>query len=75
MFSQNLINVMYSMIKDAMENGIECNEDYSIFVDLKSLEVSNSRFDECIEFEKFDKDWSQERAKAVIEIVLNNYYQ
>lgn len=75
MFSQNLINMMYSMIKDAIENGIECNEDYSIFVDLKSLEVSNYRSDECIEFEKFDKDWSEERAKAVIELALLGYYE
>ena len=72
MFSQNVINEIYKAIKDAMKNGIKCNEDYAMYVDLETLEVRNDqRAYFYIKFDTFQDDWDENKAKAIIEIAVN----
>lgn len=72
MFSQNVINEIYKAIKDAMKNGIKCNEDYAMYVDLETLEVRNDQKAYFyIKFDTFQNDWDKNKAKAIIEIALN----
>ena len=75
MFSQNVINEIYKAIKDAMKNGIKCNENYAMYVDLKTLEVSNAQKTYFyIKFDTFQNDWDENKAKAIIEIVINDKF-
>lgn len=75
MFSQNVINEIYKAIKDAMKNGIKCNEDYAMYVDLETLEVRNyQRGCFYIKFDTFQDDWDENKAKAIIEIAVNDKF-
>ena len=65
MFSQNLIDVLYNVIK---ESGI----DGSLTVDAETLEVNNGFSGIKIFFSDSD---TEEKNKARIELALNNYYQ
>lgn len=65
MFSQNLIDVLYNVIK---ESGI----DGSMTVDAETLEVNNGFSGIKIFFSDSD---TEEKNKARIELALNNYYQ
>lgn len=65
MFSQNLIHVLYNIIK---ESGI----DGSLTVDAETLEVNNGFSGINIFFSVSD---TEEKNKARIELALNNYYQ
>lgn len=65
MFSQNLIDVLYNVIK---ESGI----DGSLIVDAETLEVNNGFSGIKIFFSDSD---TEEKNKARIELALNNYYQ
>ena len=73
MFSQNVINEIYKAIKNAMRNGIKCNEDYVMYVDLETLEVRNDQRAAhfYIKFDTFQDDWDENKAKAIIEIAVN----
>ena len=75
MFSQNVINEIYKAIKDAMKNGIKCNEDYAMYVDLETLEVRNDqKANFYIKFGTFQNDWDENKSKAIIEIAVNDYF-
>ena len=75
MFSQNVIHEIYKAIKDAMKNGIKCNEDYPMYVDLETLKASNyQKTYFYIKFNTFQDDWDENKAKAIIEIALNDKF-
>ena len=75
MFSQNVIDEIYKAIKDAMRNGIKCDEDYAMYVDLETLEVRNDqRANFYIKFNTFQNDWDKNKAKAIIEIAVNDKF-